>query len=428
MEVDGDGWDDDYAAGEDIIPAFDGVNDVLDNALATRDYAAAMRNAVAVMLIADKALEYLGSSESADDCIERLERKVLVLMEKAARDADAKPSDLSSMADALTEATSSRTQQSEVVDNMIAGLLSFSAHLHTRSIADAALSRLERDADANHSADLREWRSYLHALRHDDLALAGECNRVQRYELAHLEDGTMAKFAVTRAMLVGDYGRARELVERHMRLAAKDPAAGWGFEALPVSTFPYGWTTVLIAIAQHSGDRDELERLYTEIIVHGEVRIPWLEDDALQNDKQCVDRLRALSGGRRWRDRVLPGIVAACRWRAGENRAYEYLLLSEHMAGQALEYCAKVPGTIDRLYGMIATAHPREATELLLKPYEGDRAFVGAVPRAEYRNAADRLRRARSFMGSAWVAEYARSLVARYPRRTNLRVALKGLI
>ena len=93
-----------------------------------------------------------------------------------------------------------------------------------------------------------------------------------------------------------------------------------------------------------------------------------------------------------------------------------------------LEYCSRVPGAIDRLYDSVAASQPVRATALLLEPYAGDRAFVGTVSRAEYRKVADRLRRVIPFMGAAWIAAYARSLSAKYPRRVNLKAALKGLM
>ena len=244
--------------------------------------------------------------------------------------------------------------------------------------------------------------------------------------------GAMATFAVSRAVLSDDFGRVRELALRHMR--AVPEASVWrASETLPEATFPYRWVTVLIASAQRLGDRVELEHLYRRIIAHGGKTMSWYDDEVLEEDKACVDGLRTLVGGLQWRERTLPAIIEKCETqddanRICENRIYEYLLQSEHLDEQMLEYCSRVPDAIDRLYDSVAASQPVRATTLLLEPYAGDRAFVGTVSRAEYRKVADRLRRAIPFMGAAWVAAYARSLSAKYPRRINLKAALKGLM
>ncbi|MBT1180082.1 SWIM zinc finger family protein [Bifidobacterium vespertilionis] len=426
-----DGDDDDWHGGDVantvVASAFAGANDVLDNALAADDYGAAMRNAIAVMRIADDALEYLDSFVDTDEYVERLGWKVRLLMEKASRDAGADPAMLNSMAGALVDAIRGGADAGCGVArcSMAPALLSFSAHPRTRRIADEALSSLE--SSAAQGDDPRGWRSLLCALRHDDLLLAREYGQVQRYELDHLDDGMMAKFAVARAALADDYERVRELARRHMKNTSE--AETWrDFEVLPDATFPYGWTTALIAAAQRLGDREDLERLYKDVIVQGGVRSSWIAGATIEDDKKCVGRLRALAGSHRWRERTLPDIIARCREGNDENRVYEYLLRSEGLVAEALDYCARVPGAIDRLYDFVAAVQPNSATELLLKPYGGDRAFVGTVPRAEYHKAADRLRRTVPFMGGAWAAEYARSLVARYPRRANLKAALRGLL
>lgn len=467
-EWDDDRWDNDefdesdWSDDDGVTAAFTGANDVLDNALATDDYEAAMRNAVAVMNIADKSLEYLDSSGDADECIEQLVWKIRLLMEKATRDADAVV--LKTMADTLVDAVRDRIQVSWSAsrDGMAAALLSLSSSPCVRHIADQALSDLEHDAGspivpplASTEADLtltdatvpdsttadsaaeleedsRQWQSTLCALRHDDLVIAGEFDRVQQYELEHIEDGAMAKFAVFRAVLADDFGRVRELALRHMR-AVPETSVWRASETLPGTTFPYGWITILVASAQRLGDRTELEHLYRRIIAHGGKTMSWYDDATLEDDKACVDGLRTLVGGRQWRERTLPSIIEECgaqgdENRICENRIYEYLLQSEHLDEQTLEYCSRVPGAIDRLYDSVAASQPIRATALLLEPYAGDRAFVGTVSRAEYRKVADRLRRAIPFMGAAWVAAYARSLSAKYPRRVNLKAALKGLM
>lgn len=459
-EWDDDRWDNDefdesdWSDGDGVTAAFTGANDVLDNALATDDYEAAMRNAVAVMNIADKSLEYLDSSGDADECIERLAWKIRLLMEKATRDADVDAVVLKAMAGTLVDAVHDRIQVSWSVsrDGMAAALLSLSSSPRVRHIADQALSDLERDdglpiisplastvTDATAvglatklEEDSRQWRSTLCALRHDDLVLAGEFDRAQRYELEHIEDGAMTTFAVFRAVLADDFGRVRELALRHMR-AVPETSVWRASETLPGTTFPYGWITILIASAQSLGDRTELEHLYRRIIAHGGKTMSWYDDATLKDDMACVDRLRALVGGRQWRERTLPSIIEECETqgdenRICENRVYEYLLQSDHLDEQTLEYCSRVPGAIDRLYDSVAASQPVRATELLLEPYAGDRAFVGTVSRAEYRKVADRLRRTIPFMGAAWVAAYARSLSAKYPRRVNLKAALKGLM
>lgn len=462
---DDDEWDDDefdesdWSDGAGVTAAFTGANDVLDNALATDDYEAAMRNAVAVMNIADKSLEYLDSSGDADECVDRLVWKIRLLMEKATRDADVDAVVLKAMADTLVDAVHDRIQVSWSAyrDGMAAALLSLSSSPRVRHIADQALSDLEHDAGlpivsplastavdlsvtdstavdsaAELEEDLQQWRSTLYALRHDDLVLAGEFDRARRYELDHIEDVAMATFAVSRAALADDFGRVRELALRHMR--AVPEAFVWrASETLPETTFPYGWITVLIASAQRLGDRAELEHLYRRIIAHGGKTMPWCDDATLEDGKACVDGLRTLVGGRQWREHTLPAIIEECETRDGENRicenrVYEYLLQSEHLDERMLEYCSRVPGAINRLYDSVAASQPVRATALLLDPYAGDRAFVGPVSRAEYRKVADRLRRAIPFMGAAWVAVYARSLSAKYPRRVNLKAALKGLM
>lgn len=425
-DCDDDDWFDGDAADAGVMSAFAGANDVLDNALATDDYEAAMRNAVAVMRIANDALEYFDSSGDAEDCVERLGWKVRLLMEKAARDVDADQKILNVMASVLTDAIRDDGSGWNVARNgMVPGLLSFSARTHTRRIADEALSELE--SAAAHDEDSQEWLSLLHALRHDDLLLAKEYDHMRQYESDHLEDGMMAKLAVARAVLADDFVRVRELVRRHMD-TTPDTASWRGFKVLPDTTFPYGWTTVLIASAQYLGDRNELEKLYGNIIVQGGRRNSWIAGASEEDDRKNVDGLKALVGGRRWRNRTLPDIIARCRERDDENRVYEYLLQSESLIAESLDYCNRVPRAIDRLYEFVAAARAEQATDLLLKPYEGARAFVGTVPRAEYRKVADRLRRTVPFMGGAWAAEYARSLVARYPRRVNLKAALKGLL
>ena len=463
-EWDDDRWDDDEFDESDwsdggVTAAFTGANDVLDNALATDDYEAAMRNAVAVMNIADKSLEYLDSSGDVDECIERLVWKIRLLMEKATRDADIDAAVLKTMADMLVDAVHDQIQVSWSAsrDGMAAALLSLSSNPRVRHIADQALSDLERDAGlpiispfASTSADStvtdlttvgsvaeleedsQQWRSTLCALRHDDLVLAGEFDRAERYELEHIEDVAIATFAVSRAALADDFGRVRELALRHMR-AVPETSVWRASETLPETTFPYGWITVLIASAQRLSDRTELEHLYRRIIAHGGKTMSWYDDATLEDGKACVDGLRTLVGGRQWRERTLPAIIEECETRDGENRIcenrlYEYLLQSEHLDEQTLEYCSRVPGAIDRLYDSVAASQPVRATALLLEPYAGDRAFVGTVSRAEYRKVADRLRRAIPFMGAAWVAAYARSLSAKYPRRANLKAALKGLM
>lgn len=464
-EWDDDRWDNDefdesdWSDGDGVTAAFTGANDVLDNALATDDYEAAMRNAVAVMNIADKSLEYLDSSGDADECIGRLVWKIRLLMEKATRDADINAAVLKAMVDMLVDAVHDRSQVSWSVsrDGMAAALLSLSSNPRVRHIADQALSDLEHDAGlpiispfASTSADStvtdstavgsvaeleedsQQCRSTLCALRHDDLVLAGEFDRAERYELEHIEDVAMATFAVSRAALADDFGRVRELALRHMR-AVPETSVWRASETLPETTFPYGWITVLIASAQRLGDRAELEHLYRRIIAHGGKTMPWYDDATLEDGKACADELRTLVGGRQWRERTLPAIIEECETRDGENRIcenriYEYLLQSEHLDEQTLEYCSRVPGAIDRLYDSVAASQPVRATALLLESYGGDRAFVGTVSRAEYRKVADRLRRAIPFMGAAWVAAYARSLSAKYPRRVNLKAALKGLM
>lgn len=435
------GWDGGLATDADLglMTAFSGVNDVLDNALATDDYAAAIRNALAVMRIADDAAEYLDSLGDVDGCLEQLGWKVRLLMEKAARDIHTDEMVLMTMAERLVSAVRDciNDQRSFALAGLASGLLSFSSRSRTRRIADTAISDLEHvdDSIADSWTDSAQWRSYLYALRHDDLTLANEYDKMRRHELDHPEDGMMTKFAVARAMRDGDCERVRELVSQHM--AARPNNDAWrDTEILPTKTFPYGWTTFLIAVAQHLGDRNELELLYQRIIAQGGAGSSWLDElsadcDGIKDiarDKECVDKLKALVGITRWRDETLSGIIREWQKYGDENRTYEYLLQSEHLTGQALEYCARVSNAIDRLYDFIAVVQPDQATELLLRPYAGDHAFVGTVSRTEYRKVADHLRRAVPFMGTAWVAVYARSLCAKYPRRANLKAALRGLM